>query len=107
MLVEERTLLVLDEACGDDRPEWERLVLSFKSGDHGSKILVTTDNQKVASAIGRDQTHHLEGLSNDDWWSLFSGRAFSGRERGALLELENIGKKLQTSVEESLSVQRY
>ncbi|KAJ8646544.1 hypothetical protein MRB53_008292 [Persea americana] len=25
VLVEERTLLVLDEACGDDRPEWERL----------------------------------------------------------------------------------
>jgi structure-specific endonuclease subunit SLX1 len=71
-----RFLLVLDDVWNDDHEKWEGLKNSVRHGSEGSKILVTTRSEKVALVMGTTNPYHLEGLSDDDCWSLFEQRAF-------------------------------
>nr|DAD46243.1 TPA_asm: hypothetical protein HUJ06_004473 [Nelumbo nucifera] len=79
-----RYLLVLDDVWKEDDndEQWSRLLTSCLSGDgvtRGSKILVTTRSEKVASMMGgKPLMHRLKGLSDEDCWSIFKRRAFGG-----------------------------
>lgn len=67
----------------------------LKSGaSPGSKILVTTRKENVATVMGCTRLFHLGKLSEEECWSLFSQVAFSGWNHGARQILADIGKKI-------------
>ncbi|PIA27067.1 hypothetical protein AQUCO_08300037v1 [Aquilegia coerulea] len=75
-----RFLLVLDDVWTEDNNDWTPLKLSFKGGSPGSRVLVTTRNERVAQIMGSTHTHNLGKLSDNDSWSMFESIAFSGRQ---------------------------
>ena len=82
-LSQKRYLLVLDDVWNDDFQKWDRLKTLLMVGATGSKILVTTRNRNVASAMGIDHfPFYLKGLKESQSWNLFSKIAFEeGQER--------------------------
>ncbi|GMY17489.1 putative disease resistance protein RGA3 isoform X1 [Fagus crenata] len=80
LLFEKRYLLVLDDVWNEDHNEWDNLRISLRSGMEGSKIIVTTRSEKVASIMGTTYIHQLKGLSGDNCWALFKQRAFGHNE---------------------------
>ena len=93
LLLEKRYLLVLDDVWNEDQNEWDNLRTSLSSGVEGSKIIVTTRSEKVATIMGTTYTHHLEGLSEDNCWALFKQRAF-GHNEDHHPNLSTIGKQI-------------
>ncbi|KAK4427265.1 putative disease resistance protein RGA3 [Sesamum alatum] len=87
-------LLVLDDVWTEDYTKWEPLKSSLNCGGPGSKILVTTRSQRVATIMGTttNDIHLLGQLSNVDCWLLMKRVAFYGRENCE--ELQEIGKKI-------------
>lgn len=65
-----RYLLVLDDIWNEDQHKWQRFRTLRKGGVKGSKIIVTTRSDKVASIVGTS-SYHLKGLAEDDSWALF------------------------------------
>ncbi|XP_077225818.1 uncharacterized protein LOC143859026 [Tasmannia lanceolata] len=80
IICEKRFLLVLDDVWNEDREKWDSLK-QILTCCKGSKIIVTTRNQTIASMMGAlHESLHLTGLSDSDCWSLFESQAFvSGR----------------------------
>ncbi|KAM6547030.1 hypothetical protein CsatB_027766 [Cannabis sativa] len=95
-LTEKRFLIVLDDFWKDDYVQWTELMKPFDSGARGSKIIVTTRNEKVADVTGTVDTHYLRELSEDECWALFAKHASSGNSRKftANPELQSIGKEI-------------
>ncbi|KAI5596076.1 hypothetical protein BDE02_03G182600 [Populus trichocarpa] len=87
-------LLVLDDVWNEDYAEWEKLLTPLKCGAQGSKILVTTRNESVASVMRTVPTHHLKELTEDSCWSLFAKHAFRGENPTAHEELLEIGRAI-------------
>ncbi|KAF2301109.1 hypothetical protein GH714_020147 [Hevea brasiliensis] len=52
----QRFLLVLDDVWTEDARKWENLMHSFKCGERGSRILITTRKENVATRIGCTDT---------------------------------------------------
>ncbi|KAK4594011.1 hypothetical protein RGQ29_017906 [Quercus rubra] len=76
-----RFLLVLDDVWNDDLGKWDKLKEILLAGARGSRILVTTRHEKVAESSKTIETYRLEGLKDEDSWSLFKQKAFrNGRE---------------------------
>jgi hypothetical protein len=73
-----RFLLVLDDIWNEKFIDWDLLSSPLKDGADGSRIIVTTRNQGVAS-IMRADTYPLLHLSDDVCWSLFARHAFRTR----------------------------
>ncbi|KAK9938862.1 hypothetical protein M0R45_015578 [Rubus argutus] len=55
--------------------EWDLLSRPLVDGGHGSKIIITTRNESVASRMGTLQSHHLKQISKEDCWLLFAKHA--------------------------------
>ncbi|XP_038972142.1 LOW QUALITY PROTEIN: disease resistance protein RGA2-like [Phoenix dactylifera] len=94
-LREKRFLLVLDDLWNSQESEWERLKPLFLDAQLGSKIIVTTRIETVASAastIGTVSVHKLQGLQDDDCWTLFKQRAFRSDREEDDAELVKIGR---------------
>ncbi|RWR91855.1 putative disease resistance protein RGA3 [Cinnamomum micranthum f. kanehirae] len=89
-LKEKRFLLVLDDVWTEDFKDWYKLMF----GARGSRILVTTRSRRVLSNMRTVTTHFLQGLSDDDCWSLFKRRAFVDGDSDAHPDLVKIGKKI-------------
>ncbi|KAM6547062.1 hypothetical protein CsatB_027798 [Cannabis sativa] len=89
-------LIVLDDVWEDDYVLWTDMMKPFKDGARGSKIMVTTRNEKVADIIRTVDTHHLRELSEDECWALFVKHASSGNSRMFIVnpKLERIGKEI-------------
>ncbi|XP_058078546.1 putative disease resistance protein RGA3 [Magnolia sinica] len=85
-------LLVLDDVWEENPEKWNALKKSLR-GARGSKIIVTTRNENVASIMGTLPSHHLPILSDDDCWSLFRQRAF-GHGRQEHPNLVMLGKEI-------------
>ncbi|RVW13272.1 Disease resistance protein RGA2 [Vitis vinifera] len=71
-----------------------KLQTPLRAGAKGSKIIVTTRNENVASIMGASCTHHLGQLSLEDCWFIFSKHAFQNGDTGARPNLEAIGKEI-------------
>ncbi|KAL5735645.1 hypothetical protein ACOSQ2_030433 [Xanthoceras sorbifolium] len=70
-------LLVLDDVWSTNYSKWESLRSPFMDGAQGSKIIVTTRLDRVASTMGSSKKlHRLHILSNNECWSLFTKHAF-------------------------------
>ncbi|XP_073109672.1 putative disease resistance protein RGA3 [Elaeis guineensis] len=89
-----RFLLVLDDLWNDKESEWEKLKPLFIHAKLGSKIILTTRVETVASGastIGTVSVHQLQGLQDEDCWCLFKQRAFRSEREEDNRELEKIG----------------
>ena len=84
-------LLVLDDVWNEDRDQWKSLQTPLKYGAKGSKILVTTRSNKVASAVGSNNTHELKQLREDHSWQVFAKHAFQDEICELNSELKEIG----------------
>ncbi|XVE69514.1 hypothetical protein DITRI_Ditri09bG0158100 [Diplodiscus trichospermus] len=87
-------LLVLDDVWTENFIEWEVLLKPFRFGMRGSKIIVTTRDECVASIVQTVPTYHLKELLDEDCWRLFAKHAFGGQSSYASLELEVIGRQI-------------
>ncbi|XP_030962786.1 putative disease resistance protein At3g14460 [Quercus lobata] len=93
-LVGKKFLIVLDDIWNENYLDWEVLRTPFKSGAKGSKVILTTRNETVASVARTVQTYHLKPLTDEDCWLLFAKHAFGNRESKAYPNLELIGKEI-------------
>ncbi|KAK2393613.1 putative disease resistance protein [Trifolium repens] len=94
-LTGKKFLIVLDDVWTEDYDGWNSLIRPLQYGNKGSKILVTTRIEKVASMVRTFQTCHLEQLSDEDCWSVFANRAcLSPKESTENIELHKIGKEI-------------
>ncbi|KAG6520859.1 hypothetical protein ZIOFF_017920 [Zingiber officinale] len=91
-LSDKRFLLVLDDVWNEDALPWRELKEALSCGARGSKVLVTTRNQNVASIMGSFKTHHIQQLSRDDCFSLFQQFSFGDEEPNE--NLKKIGGKI-------------
>ncbi|GLT79957.1 hypothetical protein SLA2020_514220 [Shorea laevis] len=89
-----RYLLVLDDVWNEDQDQWEILKNPLCGSADGSKILVTTRSHKVAAVVGANSTYNLEGLAEDDCWTLFRRRAFADGEELQYPFVFPIGKQI-------------
>ncbi|OMO69136.1 Disease resistance protein [Corchorus olitorius] len=92
-----RFLLVLDDVWTDHNEDWEPLRATFQHGMHGSRILVTTRKESVATGLGssRSQVFHLNQLSDEVCWLILSQMAFFGEDDDDLLKsLEDVGREI-------------
>ncbi|KAH9679141.1 hypothetical protein KPL71_025996 [Citrus sinensis] len=91
-----RYLLVMDDVWNEDPKVWDKLKSLLSGGAKGSKILVTTRSNKVASVMGtRGGTtgYNLQGLPLEDCLSLFMKCAFK-EERDKHPNLVKIGEEI-------------
>jgi hypothetical protein len=92
LLKDKKFLLVLDDIWNEDHNKWIELRGLLIDGFKGSKIIVTTRSNLVASVMSSDSTYNLEGLSQNDCLSLFVECAFEkgeDKQRPNLLEIGN------------------
>ncbi|AES69770.1 putative disease resistance RPP13-like protein 1 isoform X1 [Medicago truncatula] len=91
-----RFLFVLDDLWNDNYNDWDELVTPLINGNSGSRVIVTTRQQKVAEVAHTFPIHKLEVLSNEDTWSLLSKHAFGSENfcDNKCSNLEAIGRKI-------------
>ncbi|PIA36650.1 hypothetical protein AQUCO_03300098v1 [Aquilegia coerulea] len=90
---ERRFFLVLDDVWSYSSNEWRQLKQALDGGANGSRILITTRDERVAMMMDSSYTHLLGQLSDADCWSLFKRITFSRRE-DILYKFEDIGKAI-------------
>ncbi|KAB1227684.1 putative disease resistance RPP13-like protein 1 [Morella rubra] len=93
-LVGKKFLLVLDDVWNENYADWEVLSNPFKSGRQGSRVLVTTREERFASAMHPTLTYPLSLLSEEDCWSLFVKHAFRDGNSNAHPELEITARQI-------------
>ena len=71
-LSQKKYLLVLDDASVEDFEKWDQLRALLMVGAKGSKIVVTTRSNRVASVLGSASVVHLEPLGPSQSLHLFS-----------------------------------
>nr|XP_043627937.1 putative disease resistance protein At3g14460 [Erigeron canadensis] len=78
-LSNKRFLLVLDDVWNEDINQWDLLQRPFSVAAPGSKIIVTTRKNKVATVVDSTQAYPLEILSNEEALCLLAQNGF-GRQ---------------------------
>ncbi|XP_058225842.1 putative disease resistance RPP13-like protein 1 [Rhododendron vialii] len=87
-------LIVLDDVWNENYDNWNALMTPFRFGAHGSKIIVTTRNENVASIMQTVPIHGLQRLPEEGSWKLFSKHAFEKGDCNEHPNLESIGRKI-------------
>ncbi|XP_058225838.1 putative disease resistance RPP13-like protein 1 [Rhododendron vialii] len=87
-------LIVLDDVWNENYDNWNALRTPFKFGERGSKIIVTTRNDGVASIMQTVPIHRLHELPEENCWELFSQHAFENGDCNEHPNLERIGRKI-------------
>ncbi|XP_044496571.1 putative disease resistance protein RGA3 [Mangifera indica] len=87
-------LLVLDDMWSEDYNKWESFYHCLKNGFYGSKVLITTRNERVALIMGSVAPIIMEQLAQEECWLLFSQLAFFGRPPKQCEKLEQIGREI-------------
>lgn len=93
-LTGKRFLIVLDDVWTEDHDSWNSLLKPLQYGTMGSKILVTTRIEKVASMVQTIQPYSLHHLSDQDCWSVFANNACLSPDDN--MDLQKIGKEIVT-----------
>ncbi|XP_008775988.2 putative disease resistance protein RGA3 [Phoenix dactylifera] len=94
LIEDKRFLLVLDDVWSENYEKWDRLRTMLIGSARGSKVVVTTRSERVASIMGTVAPHFLSGLSEDDCWLLFEKRAFGLGGSEKTPNLVAIGKEI-------------
>ncbi|XP_045823582.1 putative disease resistance protein At3g14460 isoform X2 [Trifolium pratense] len=94
-LSHKKFLIVLDDIWDRRYIDWNNLKDIFNAGKIGSKIIITTRDERVALAV---QTflpiHYLTPLGSDECWSLLAKHAFGACNFQQRSNLEVIGKEI-------------
>ncbi|XP_065633822.1 disease resistance protein RGA2-like [Quercus suber] len=69
-------LLVLDDVWNENEETWGKLRTLLLDGKRGSKVVITTRTKLVAHITSPNSQYPLEGLSEDQSWSLLKQMAF-------------------------------
>ncbi|XP_047978437.1 putative disease resistance protein RGA1 [Salvia hispanica] len=88
-------LLVLDDVWNDDVSKWEGFINSILgvTSTNGNGIIITTRSEKVASIVNPFHIHHLNGLTDEDCWSIIKAKTF--HKNGEVPSgFEMIGRKI-------------
>ncbi|XP_059445018.1 putative disease resistance RPP13-like protein 1 isoform X2 [Corylus avellana] len=93
-LIGKKFLLVLDDVLEKSYDKWEELSKALKYGAPGSKVIVTTRDDEVASFMSTSATHSVTELPEKDCWSLFAKYAFHDGNSNAYPDLEAIGRQI-------------
>ncbi|XP_068501475.1 putative disease resistance RPP13-like protein 1 [Phaseolus vulgaris] len=86
-------LLVLDDVWNERPAEWEAVRTPLSYGAPGSRILVTTRSEKVASSM-RSKVHLLKQLGEDECWKVFENHALKDGDLELNDELKEIGGRI-------------
>ncbi|XP_026460383.1 putative disease resistance protein RGA4 [Papaver somniferum] len=88
-------LLVLDDLWNKDPMEWNKLKSVLDFGSVGSKIIVTTGSQEVASVVqGLFSPYNLNVLSEAECWSIMKNKAFSPGGASETPNMKIIGEEI-------------
>ncbi|XP_058788352.1 putative disease resistance RPP13-like protein 1 [Vicia villosa] len=95
-LMNKRFLFVLDDIWNDSYIDWDELITPLTNREAGSKVIITTREQKVAEVARTFPIQKLEPLSDEDCWSLLSKHAFGieNHVRNKHQNLEEISRKI-------------
>jgi len=80
-LTRKKFIIVLDDVWIEDYDGWNSLIRPFQYGAKGSKILVTTRIENVATMVQSFQPYHLKKLTNEDCWLVFANHACLSPEK--------------------------
>ncbi|KAL2491601.1 putative disease resistance RPP13-like protein 1 [Abeliophyllum distichum] len=89
-----RFLVVLDDVWNQKYGDWDILRRPFLAGKPGSKIIVTTRNEKVAKIMSRIPAYHLNLLSDTDALSLLAQHSLGTKTFDVRPDLREIGKSV-------------
>ncbi|KAG8391189.1 hypothetical protein BUALT_Bualt01G0161800 [Buddleja alternifolia] len=87
-------LLILDDVWNEDYVKWKELLRPFLVGLPGSKVLVTTRNDRIALMVGSVPSYHVELLTDNDCLSLLAQHALEENNFDAHPNLRRIGEAL-------------
>ncbi|XP_034704012.1 putative disease resistance RPP13-like protein 1 [Vitis riparia] len=90
-------LLVLDDVWNQNCDKWDTLYAPMRTGAQGSRVIVTTRNRGVVSAIGASSAYPLKELSNDECLSLFAQQALGTRNFHNHPHLRVVGEEIVKS----------
>ncbi|XP_075646575.1 putative disease resistance protein RGA1 [Castanea sativa] len=91
---QKKYLLVLDDVWNEDSQKWEKLKDLLIGGAVGSRIVITTGIKKVVDITSPVAIYNLNGLFEDQSWSLFKQIAFRKEQETNTLRLEEIGREI-------------
>lgn len=88
-------LLVLDDLWNENAEDWEKLNGCLSVGAQGSKILVTTRKENVASIVrGTIAPYNLTTLGNQECRLIIKNRAFSPGGAVQTITMSKIGEEI-------------
>lgn len=102
-----KILVVMDDIWWDETMnelKWEQFVAPLASMKRGSRILVTSRNEKMPRVLLPQKIMPLEELEENDFLSLFMHYAFGGvglNSTHSLVYLERIGKQIAKKLSRS------
>ncbi|CAL9021585.1 unnamed protein product [Prunus brigantina] len=98
LLQKNRCLIVLDNVWTEDWDDWKELnglTPLFRAGLGGCKIILTTRSQQIPLIMRfPNSPFYLNGLKDDDCWSVFKQEAFQCGEEEKYSNLTRIGKEI-------------
>ncbi|TQE12981.1 hypothetical protein C1H46_001356 [Malus baccata] len=87
-------LLVLDDVWSDDMEKWLILKCLLMGGGKGSRILITTRSEAVATISDTVKPYTLRGLNEEHSWSLFKKMAFKDGKEPENSTIKSIGTEV-------------
>jgi adenylate kinase family enzyme len=88
-LQDNKFLLVIDDVR---KNVWDRrLVIQAQYGNPGSRVLLTTRDERVTRKMGAVHLHRVKGLNEDDAWCLLRTRAFLDE---STRDMKDIGRRI-------------
>ncbi|MCD7448957.1 hypothetical protein HAX54_047569 [Datura stramonium] len=89
-----RFLLIIDDVWSRDRSKWLELRSLLMVGACGSKVVVTTRNDYIASMMESVVTYNLKELPHEDCFTLFLKWAFRNGQERHFPNLTKIGEDI-------------
>ncbi|GKU91099.1 hypothetical protein SLEP1_g5016 [Rubroshorea leprosula] len=94
-LSNKKFLLVLDDIWNENYSLWDSLQKPFLAGAAGSKIIITTRNERVVEIMGgMDRVYRLEVLKDEECLSVFAQHALGEDNFDAHPNLKETGEKI-------------
>lgn len=100
-LRKKRFLLVIDNLWAEGFQFWEFLRPSLIAGEEGSKVLITTQHERVSRMISTTLNIPLKGLGDEECWQIIRVYAFAGCNNSDQNDLEFIGRRIATNCQGS------
>ncbi|RDY04909.1 putative disease resistance RPP13-like protein 1, partial [Mucuna pruriens] len=93
-LRDKKFLIVFDDLWNEKYNDWHHLKAPFSSGKKGSKIIVTTRQQRVAQVTHTFPIYELKPLTDENCWHILARHAFGNEGYEKYPSLEEIGRKI-------------